>query len=962
VLSASFRDDKVTWYRNGDSSGGGNGSSWTRTDITTSATEAKSVYAADIDEDGDTDVLSASEGDDTIAWYKNGDSSGGGDGSSWTRTDITTSADAAQSVYAADIDGDGDSDVLSASFRDDKVAWYQNGDSSGGGNGSSWATIEITTTFNRPVSLYAADIDGDGDQDVLPGSQYNETLALYENTRVTTSDPVVYVDVDVEGGAEDGSSWSDAYPNLQDAITNVPSGPVNIWVAAGTYRPDEGDEPTQGDRAASFTIPNFVQVYGGFDGTDRSGGGARETSRNERDPDPATNGTVLSGDLGTADFPNDNSYHVATVTSDADAVLDGFTIRDGNANAIAPDNSGAGIWVKSGSNLTLRNARLLDNSASGSGGDGGGLFSEGDFTMESVTASNNAADRGGGIYSTTGNKTLTSVTANSNTGAGIWVDGGENTLTDVAANDNTKRGIRADGRGNTFTDVVAGRNDNGGIRSEGTFTNVTVKNDTASGYGGGIHLTGPSTLSQVTISENKTTRSGGGLYSDGYDVDLSEVTLAENAADENGGGVYVRNATLRAVNISLYGNEQTSSASDGGGLHLSNVSGILTNVVLSGNAAAGDGGALYISPDGNVPLTNITAVNNSASGEGGALYTTSSNSNDFPSLRNTILWGNTATSSGSEKQAFIASGDMPVEHSLIEGGVPNGAFDGGNNLDEDPQFANSRGEDGTIGTTDDDLRLQGPGSGGGASPAIEAGDSGLLPDDVLDVDDDGDTSESLPLDRVGNTREMDVSEVSGSSVDMGVYESSGDPLPVELVTFDATHQSEAAVLTWQTASERNNAGFDVQRRVSGEWETLSFVEGTGTTSETQTYRFRDTDLPYETESVKYRLKQVDTDGTTSFSDTQTLKIGAPDKFVLHAPFPNPTKEQATLRYSLPRKTDVSIRIYDVLGRQVETIRRGTEDAGRKEIPISTSRLSPGTYFVRMQAGEKMKTKQLTVVR
>ena len=75
-----------------------------------------SVYSADIDGDGDLDVLSASLGDDTIAFYRNGDGvSGDGDGSAWTETEITTGADGAQSVYAADIDGDGDLDVLSAS-------------------------------------------------------------------------------------------------------------------------------------------------------------------------------------------------------------------------------------------------------------------------------------------------------------------------------------------------------------------------------------------------------------------------------------------------------------------------------------------------------------------------------------------------------------------------------------------------------------------------------------------------------------------------------------------------------------------------------------------------------------------------------------------------------------------------------------------------------------------------------
>lgn len=195
-----------------------------------------------------------------------------------------------------------------------------------------------------------------------------------------------------------------------------------------------------------------------------------------------------------------------------------------------------------------------------------------------------------------------------------------------------------------------------------------------------------------------------------------------------------------------------------------------------------------------------------------------------------------------------------------------------------------------------------------------------------------------------------------------VLASDSEPLPVELVGFNARTESDAVQLTWKTASEKGNAGFEVQRRVSGKWESLSFVEGAGTTSETNRYSYRDTDVPYDLETVTYRLKQVDTDGTTSFSGTRKLEISAPNKFALKAPFPNPAQEQVTLRYALPRKTDLSIRIYDVLGRRVATLQRGVEDAGRKEIRVSTSDLSPGTYFVRMQAGEKLKTKRLTVVR
>jgi len=116
VLSASFSDNKIAWYQND-----GNGAFGDQQVISTSAFLARSVYAADLDCDGDLDVLSASTGDDKIAWYENDGFGGFG-----VQQVITTSANGAYSVYVADLDGDGDLDVLSASWNDDTIAWYEN--------------------------------------------------------------------------------------------------------------------------------------------------------------------------------------------------------------------------------------------------------------------------------------------------------------------------------------------------------------------------------------------------------------------------------------------------------------------------------------------------------------------------------------------------------------------------------------------------------------------------------------------------------------------------------------------------------------------------------------------------------------------------------------------------------------------------------------------------------------------
>ena len=125
-----------------------------------------------MDGDGDMDILSASYNDDTIAWYEND----GNADPTFTASDIDTSADSAFSVFAADMDGDGDMDILSASYLDDTIAWYEND----GNANPTWTAADITTSADGALSVFAADMDGDGDMDIISASQLDDTIAWYE--------------------------------------------------------------------------------------------------------------------------------------------------------------------------------------------------------------------------------------------------------------------------------------------------------------------------------------------------------------------------------------------------------------------------------------------------------------------------------------------------------------------------------------------------------------------------------------------------------------------------------------------------------------------------------------------------------------------------------------------------------------------------------------------------------------
>ncbi len=170
VLSASVIDDKIAWYEND-----GTGSFGPEQIISTSANVASAVFAADLDGDLDLDVISASGSDDKVAWYENTD----GLGTFGPEQIITQLADVAGSVFAADLDGDFDQDVLSASRNDDKIAWYRND-----GTGSFGSQLLITNLADGAESVFAIDLDGDDDRDVLSASANDDTIAWYENDGV----------------------------------------------------------------------------------------------------------------------------------------------------------------------------------------------------------------------------------------------------------------------------------------------------------------------------------------------------------------------------------------------------------------------------------------------------------------------------------------------------------------------------------------------------------------------------------------------------------------------------------------------------------------------------------------------------------------------------------------------------------------------------------------------------------
>jgi hypothetical protein len=191
------------------------------------------------------------------------------------------------------------------------------------------------------------------------------------------------------------------------------------------------------------------------------------------------------------------------------------------------------------------------------------------------------------------------------------------------------------------------------------------------------------------------------------------------------------------------------------------------------------------------------------------------------------------------------------------------------------------------------------------------------------------------------------------------------PLPVEMAGFDAVQTGSSVELTWQTASETNNAGFTVQRETESGWASLDFVESKvsgGTTTETTSYRYT-VDQELDPGTHRFRLQQKDLDGTTSLSDVVTVDVGLDEAVSLSAPAPNPTMGTATLEFGVKTSTEVTVSVYNVLGQRVKTLYQGTPQAEQvRDVTVDAGSLPSGVYFVRLQADGQTRTERLTVVR
>lgn len=204
-----------------------------------------------------------------------------------------------------------------------------------------------------------------------------------------------------------------------------------------------------------------------------------------------------------------------------------------------------------------------------------------------------------------------------------------------------------------------------------------------------------------------------------------------------------------------------------------------------------------------------------------------------------------------------------------------------------------------------------------------------------------------------------VNQIMQGSLDWIV--NAGGAIPVELVSLSVSVNENNVALNWVTATETNNKGFAVERKADGnDFSEIAFIGGAGTSTERNTYSY--TDKKLDAGKYTYRLKQVDFDGTVSYSDKVEVDVAVPSVFTLEQNYPNPFNPATTIKYSVPKESFVNLSIYNALGERVAQLVNETNKAGFYEVNFRATQFASGVYFYRLEAGDFVSIKKMMLLK
>ncbi|HLP17399.1 MAG TPA: T9SS type A sorting domain-containing protein [Bacteroidota bacterium] len=214
---------------------------------------------------------------------------------------------------------------------------------------------------------------------------------------------------------------------------------------------------------------------------------------------------------------------------------------------------------------------------------------------------------------------------------------------------------------------------------------------------------------------------------------------------------------------------------------------------------------------------------------------------------------------------------------------------------------------------------------------------------------------------VANPGTASIAGIVNGTTSFGPLSSDG-ALPVELVSFIGAAKGHNAELQWKTASEVNNYGFEVELKLANGWSKIGFVPGAGTVNTPRVYTY--TDQTSAPGTYAYRLKQVDRDGRSKYSEAIEITVGAvAAEFKLHANFPNPFNPTTTIRFTVATTGQASLDVYSILGQRVAKLFDGTAQAGvMNSVQFDASKLSAGIYISVLKSGGTKLTQEMILAK
>jgi hypothetical protein len=182
-------------------------------------------------------------------------------------------------------------------------------------------------------------------------------------------------------------------------------------------------------------------------------------------------------------------------------------------------------------------------------------------------------------------------------------------------------------------------------------------------------------------------------------------------------------------------------------------------------------------------------------------------------------------------------------------------------------------------------------------------------------------------------------------------------IPVELIGFTGLAEGNDVVLNWSTSTETNNMGF----RLNRDGEEIGFIPGAGTTTEPHNYSFTDENI--ENGTYLYSLIQIDYDGTTeNVGAVEIIINNTPNEYSLLQNFPNPFNPSTIISFTIPERTKVVLKVYDVLGTEVAELINDIKSPGRYEVEFNSNGLSSGIYFYTVQTGKFTDSKKMILLK